>query len=529
MDALQQEIFGFLGDPAVHGSADVRRYDTHAAAVFLAGDIALKVKRAVRFPFLDYSTLEKRKAACLAELDVNRRFAPELYRRVVPITRERDGRLAIDGAGEPVEWALEMVRFDDDQTLDRLADRHQFSDRLASQLALTIAALHHASTPADAAPWIAALGSYLDQNDAAFRQNIALFATPAVDELDRRSRAALERLRPLLARRGELGLIRRGHGDLHLGNIVLRDSRPLAFDAIEFDPVVASGDVLYDLAFPLMDLIERDLAGAANLVMNGYFQASRRDDDCDGLAALPFFMSVRAAIRAKVTAARLPDAPEGERAAIAGAAARYFALALGLLAPAAPALVCTGGLSGTGKSLLARALAPHLAPLPGALVLRSDVERKTLYGVNETERLPPRAYQAEVSARIYASLEDKAARIARAGYSVIVDAVFAAAAERASIEAAARAAGIAFCGLFLSADLDTRLRRVSGRAADASDADAGVVRQQQSYDLGRMTWKTVDASGAAAQTFEHACRCLEKKGLLKKTARRKAAIAPSPD
>lgn len=514
MDALQKQVFAFLGDPVTHGVAQVRRCDTHAAAVFLAGGLAFKVKRAVRFPFLDYSTLAKRRAACLAELEVNRRFAPQLYRRVVAITRAPDGRLAIGGDGETVEWAVEMARFDENATLDRLAARGELDERLPARLAAAVVAMHAAAARVDAAPWIAALGDYIGQNTAAFRGQAALFDAPRVAKLERRARQALRRLRPLLAARGRRGFVRRGHGDLHLGNIALIDGAPVAFDAIEFDPVVAAGDVLYDLAFLLMDLAERELVGAANAVLNGYFAASRCDEDYDGLAALPLFMSLRAAIRAKVTAARLADAAAAEKPALAAAAARYFALALDLLAPASAAVVCTGGLSGTGKTALARALAASLRPLPGALVLRSDVVRKAMFGVGETERLPPPAYAPGVSAQIYDALAAKAGRIARAGASVIVDAVFARADERAAIESAARAAGAAFCGLFLAADLDTRLRRIGGRGPDASDADAAVARQQEDYAVGAMTWNVVDASGTAAETLARARACLEAKGLL---------------
>lgn len=511
MDALQKEVFDFLGDPSTHGVSGVQRCDTHAAVVFLAGDTAFKVKRAVRFPFLDYSTLAKRKAACLAELEVNRRFAPEIYREVVPIIRGRHGHFSIGGDGEVVEWALEMVRFDEANTLDHLADRHQFSEQLASRLAVTIAALHEASQPVEAAPWIKGVEDYLNQNTTAFRQHQRLFKAEQIDELDRKSRTTLERLRPLLVKRGKSGFVRRGHGDLHLGNIVLLQGQPVAFDAIEFDPVIASGDVLYDLAFPLMDLIERDLISQANLVMNGYLQASRRDDDYEGLAALPFFMSLRAAIRAKVMAARLANVPENERPAIARAAARYFALALELLVPGSPpGIIAIGGLSGTGKSVLARTLAQYLAPLPGAIVLRSDVERKSLFSVRETERLPSQAYQADVTARVYANLAVKAARLTRAGYSVIVDAVFAKPSERAAIETAARDADIACYGLFLTASLDARLQRAKDRRLDASDADAAVVLQQESYDVGQMTWSLIDASGSPTQTFDAARACLNE-------------------
>jgi uncharacterized protein len=501
---LQAAVFKLLGDSATYGGADVRRCETHAAMVFLAGDRAIKVKRAVRYPFLDYATLDKREAACRAELDINRKFAPQLYRRVVPITREADGSLALDGSGEPVEWAVEMQRFDENQTLDHLAERGELDDALTGKLAAAVAAMHARAEPVEAAPWLAAVETFIADNTAAFRQHADLFPEGMTREIDRASKAAFARWRPLLAARGAAGLIRRGHGDLHLGNIAVLDGEPVAFDAIEFDPVIAEGDLLYDLAFLLMDLLERGLKPEANAVLNGYFAASRRIEDCDGIAALPFFMSLRAAIRAKVTAARRDLAAPEERDALAQAAKRYFELALELLAPVKPVIVCTGGLSGTGKSVLARALAPSLPPPPGALVLRSDVERKQAYAVAEHDRLPPQAYSTAVTERIYRGLIDKAARVARAGHSVIVDAVFAQEWERAAIETAAAAAQVDMRGLFLVADLPTRLQRIGSRGPDASDADAAIARQQQEFDLSALTWSKIDASGSPQETLAKA-------------------------
>jgi hypothetical protein len=278
------------------------------------------------------------------------------------------------------------------------------------------------------------------------------------------------------------------------------NGEPIAFDALEFDPLIGSGDLLYDLAFLLMDLLEFDRQAAANQVLNGYYVAARRDADCDGIAALSFFMSLRAAIRAMTTASRLDVTKD----TIARSARRYFDLALKLLAPAKPSVLGIGGLSGTGKTVLARSLAPLRAPAPGALVFRSDVERKAVYGVGEHERLSPSAYRAEVSERVYRILIDKAARVARAGHSAIVDAVFAQAEERAAIETAAAAAGVEFRGLFLVADLTTRVQRVSGRAADASDADAEVARKQEEFVTGPVTWSCVDAASSPAQTLANA-------------------------
>jgi aminoglycoside phosphotransferase family enzyme/predicted kinase len=500
----QDAVFALLADPATHGGAKVRRFDTHGAAVFLAGDRAIKVKRAVRYPFLDYSTLAKRKAACQAELDVNRKFAPQLYRRIVAVTRDDNGALALDGKGEPVEWAVDMTRFDEDKTLDNLAARGELDDTLIAKLAVAVAAMHERAEPVEAAPWLKAIEGFITDNTAAFQNYGALFPAGAVAELERQSQTALARLRPLIAARGAAGLIRRGHGDLHLANIAVIDGEPIAFDALEFDPIIAAGDVLYDLAFLLMDLVERSLEREANRVLNGYFAASRRSEDCDGIAALPFYMSLRAAIRAKVTAARLDFAAAADRPKLIESAKRYFDLALTLLAPVKPMAVATGGLSGTGKSALARALAPLLPPIPGALVLRSDVERKALFGAGEHDRLPADAYRTDVTERIYRILTDKAARVARAGYSVIADAVFAKADERTAIEQAAAAAGADFRGLFLVAGLPTRLDRVGGRGPDASDADAAVAKKQEEFDIGAVTWSIVDASGAPEATLAKA-------------------------
>jgi aminoglycoside phosphotransferase family enzyme/predicted kinase len=499
----QDAVFAFLADPATHGGRAVKRIDTHAAVTFLAGERVYKVKRAVRFPFLDFSTLEKRKAACEHEIAVNRRYAPDIYLGVVPITHAGE-QLRLRGDGEPVEWAVEMHRFDESQTLDRLADAGRIDAALADALGRTVAQAHADADPVDPKAWIAAIGGYVDEHAKAFAETPDVFPAADVKALANAGAGAYARIRPLLETRGTGGLVRNIHGDLHLGNIALIDGKPVLFDAIEFSDLIGSGDVLYDLAFLLMDLVERGFGEAANIVFNRYLVQTGRTEDLDALAALPFYLSMRAAIRAKVTAARLEHAQDDEHAEIVKTARKYFEWAQKFLAPPRPQLLAVGGLSGTGKSVLARMLAPGTGPAPGAVVLRSDVVRKVLFGREETKPLPDEAYAPDVTARVYAGTVEMARRAAAAGHSAIVDAVFARPQERAAVEDVAKKLGVPFRGLFLQADLATRVARTETRSRDASDADAAVARAQEDYDLGAMGWTRVDASGTPADTLRRA-------------------------
>jgi aminoglycoside phosphotransferase family enzyme/predicted kinase len=505
----QGEVAAFLADPRIHGGQPVERIDTHGAMVFLAGDRAYKLKRAVLFPYMDFSTVERRRAACEAEVRLNRRTAPNLYLAAEAVRRRPDGRLALGGAGEVVDWVVVMRRFDSAALLDRMADRGALTEALMRALAEAIAAFHDAAEPrpdqgsADAMAWV------IEDNVAELRGEPGLFPVDAVDRLARRSTAALDRVRPLLERRRAAGAVRLCHGDLHLGNVCLidgrLDGRPTLFDCIEFDDRIAAVDVLYDAAFLFMDLEHRGLRRLANVVANRYLELR---DGYDGLALLPLFLSARAAVRAKTGASAA--AAQGDlawAAALRTQAADYLERALGFLAPPPPCLVAVGGLSGTGKTTLARALAAELGAAPGAVVLRSDVLRKRLLGLDEGARLGPAGYRADVTARAYATLAERARAVVSAGHAAIVDAVCANPDERAVIERAAREAGVTFRGLWLEADEATLVARVAARG-DASDATPAVVRRQSGYSLGSVAWARIDARGDVVQTKHRAAAAI---------------------
>ncbi|MDB5620742.1 bifunctional aminoglycoside phosphotransferase/ATP-binding protein [Tardiphaga sp.] len=512
-------IDGMNGEPALVDQAAVlaflhqaesgmQRVDTHASIVFLGRDRALKIKRGVRLPFLDYSTLDRRRNACEEELRVNRPFAPQLYHRVVPITREADG-FAVDGDGAPVEWAVEMSRFDETQGLDHLVSRQEIAPETATALADVILAAHAREQAVDGANWISSITDIIDGNTKRFRAVEGLAAS-SIDLLDARCHDDLAACQGLLRDRASTGFVRRCHGDLHLGNIVLIDDAPVLFDAIEFDPAIATTDILYDLAFPLMDLIRYGNAAAANTLFNRYM-AESDDAHRDALSLVPLFLTLRAAIRANVLFTK-SEQPGAHRHAAWHNAKHYFDLAISLIQPAPPVMVAVGGLSGTGKSALSRAVASLLAPAPGALIFRSDVIRKKLFGVPETERLPASAYTPAVTVRVYEAMLNGAERAAAQGCSVILDAAFLREGERATF-AATGPVTTAHAGLFLTAERDVRLARIAQRTHDASDATASVAIQQEDFLVGPIDWPAVDANGSFEQTLKGAIEALQSRGV----------------
>ena len=248
---VQGNVIAFLGSPAAHDGRAVEQVETHASVVFLAGTRALKLKRAVKYDYLDFSTVERRRASCEAEVDLNRRTAPSLYRGVVPVTREADGSLAVGGAGAAVDWVVDMQRFDQDQLFDRLAQRGQLDRALMRPLAEEIARFHAAADVRHDRGGRANMAWVVDGNDASFRDGHTSLNRETADAVTRAARESIERHGDDLDRRRREGLVRQCHGDLHLRNIVRLEGIPTLFDGVEFNDDIACIDVFYDLAFLL--------------------------------------------------------------------------------------------------------------------------------------------------------------------------------------------------------------------------------------------------------------------------------------
>ena len=500
----QSAVIAFLSDPATHGSVGpVKRIDTHGAVVFLVGDRAYKLKRAVLFDYMDFSTLDKRRTACAAEIVRNSETAPGIYRRAMPIARAAGDGLVLGGEGEPVDWIVEMNRFDEETLLDRIALRGALGGPLMHELARVIVAFHATAERRHDCGGADAMREVVD-GDARQLEAFAgrVFSRDRVDRLTGASRAAVAANAALLESRRRAGFVRLCHGDLHLRNIFLWEGRPTLFDAIEFNERIACIDVLYDLAFLLMDLWHRQLEGHANIVLNAYLEGQA---DLSGLALMPLFLACRAAVRAHVGATAADSQTDAAEAArLRAEAGAYLDLALAFLTPAAPRLVALGGLSGTGKSTLARGLAAGFGPAPGAIVLRSDLVRKELMNVAPEVQLGPDAYVSDVDNRVYEAVRERAAVLLAAGHSVVVDAVHARESERRALERIAAEAGCAFTGLWLEAPAAVLTGRIVGRRGDASDASAAVLRAQVGYQLGTIAWSRVDAAATPGEVVRAA-------------------------
>lgn len=467
-----------------HPVTAVDHLQTHISHILLAGDYAYKIKKPVNLGFLNFTSLERRHDYCEQELRLNRRLAPDLYLDCIPIGGEP--ATPVLGVEPAIEYAVRMHRFPQAALLDRALADGRLQSRHIEALARQLAAFHRHLPTADPATPFGEPEQVRQPMLDDFTQARPRLSDPAdlaiLAEVERWTLDTSERLRPRLVERKAGGWIREGHGDLHLGNIILTDEgQVIPFDGLEFNEALRWIDIVNDLAFLTMDLQARGAGPFAQRLLNTWLEYS---GDFAGMALLNYYQVYRAMVRVKVNAiqASAADIPEADRVAALARCRDYLRLALTLTREPAPFLLITHGVSGSGKS---RQTGQLLEVLPGAIRIRSDVERKRLFGLEplDDSRSGPGQglYTAEASARTYQRLYELAEGLLAAGHSVLVDATFLKRVHREPFRELAARCGVPFILLECVADPTTLRERVAARQErgdDPTEADVAVMERQ---------------------------------------------------
>lgn len=482
-----------------HPVDHIELIETHISWVFLTGKFAYKIKKPVNFGFLDFSTLEKRQACCISEVLLNRRLAPELYLEVVSISGTGD-KPVINGKGIPIEYAVKMLQFPQSAQLDNMLAAGELKAEHMDEIARMIARFHQAIEIAD--------NTMEFGNSKAVYQPVAENFMQISEHLDTGpyenilhklqswSKAAFVKQEPVFTRRKQDGFIRECHGDMHLRNMLWLEtdsnSGPIAFDCIEFNPQLRWIDVISEVAFLLMDLQDRQQHQLANRFLNTYLETT---GDYPGLSILPFYLCYRALVRAKVSALRLEQAniSAEEREKTLSEFESYLELATLYTQPTSPKLIIMSGLSASGKSTVSQQLLETL----GAIRIRSDVERKRLFGIKPEEQavedkgaeeINSGIYSATASQKTYNKLAELASTIISAGYSVIIDAAFLKHEQRKPFQQLAKDLAVAYIILEITAPAEILRQRIKARKNDVSDADLTVLEHQL------INWQPLHAS-----------------------------------
>lgn len=473
---------------------------THISTIALCGEYAYKLKRAVRLPYLDFSDAAKRLMVCQRELELNQRTAPTLYIAVRRITRNGAGQLEFDGKGELVDAVVQMHRFDQENLFSHLVARNKLTPALLTQLARSVAHFHQQAPIEADAHGAERIKAVITLNQQSQYIPARMLNSEAPMQLNQLLLKEVGHQRSRLGQRARSGKVRRCHGDMHLNNICLLDGKATLFDCLEFNEAMATTDVFYDLAFLLMDLWFHQSYDLSNLVMNRYLDETQ---DLDALPLLPLFMALRASIRAQVLATQAQNAETNTAAHCIKQAQRFIDLGLQFISSSSqPHLVAIGGLSGTGKSTLAAALAPAVGVAPGARILSSDRIRKQLAGVSAETPLAPQSYTVQSSVKVYEEQRKQATQVLALAHPVITDAVFSKEQERAAIKQIAQQHTVPFTGFWLSAPTEKLIQRITARSHDPSDASPAVLAKQQQQDLGEIHWHVIQSDAPLPQLVQ---------------------------
>jgi uncharacterized protein len=518
----QKEIVSFLmsrpdWDDEESCIDDITLHETHGAFVLVGMSHALKIKKAVKFDYLDYSTIENRQVYCLRELELNNRTASGLYLDVAGIYALPETGFTFSPTGDAVEWAIRMRSFDAGSQFDYLAQGGNLGRDLLIKITDDIADFH-ASLPAirDRDMVLQFRRTIRDNFDQLDNFSPNIFSKVEIETFRTGLLQMLEVHAGLIEKRNEQGYVRFCHGDLHLQNICLLAGKPTLYDGIEFSQDFAITDTFYDFSFLLMDIKARMTTADANQVLNRYFArlgALSNPDEYETLALLPWYLSIRAGIRAHANASlSVEKKVDGFTAKTFKLSAKYYLTqALTYLKPAPARLVAIGGFSGSGKSTLSAVIAPYIGSIPGALHIRSDVIRRKLINWDEYSPMPDSAYTGDMSQKVYRMMNEIAETALMAGHSVVLDAVFDRKTDRSQIATVAKQCNIPFEGLWLQVSDDNLTKRIETRVLDASDATVDVMRSQMARFNGDIEWKILDANAGADEILTQAMNYLKLK------------------
>ena len=466
-----------------HPVSKIELIETHISWVILTGKFVYKIKKPVNFDFLDFSTLEKRKTFCEQEIALNRRLAPDIYLDVVSITGTSEKPLISVASNEDkaFEFAVKMKQFPQSAQFDNLLAAGDLSSEKIDALAPVVADFHQRTA-------VASEDMDYGNKDKVInpvKENFDLISESLKTDTYQGQLAALKqwsftefsKLESVFEQRKKDGFIRECHGDMHLRNLAWIDDKPLAFDCIEFNPDLRWIDVISEIAFLIMDLQDRKQHHLANRFLNSYLEIT---GDYAGLKVMPFYLCYRAMVRAKVDALRIGQLDKNieNRQDEFEQFESYIDLAIGYTKAPTPALMIMRGLSASGKSTVSQQLLEKL----GAIRVRSDVERKRLFGLKAKEKaksdIDKGIYSTQASEQTYVKLLELAAEVISAGFSVIIDAAFLHYHQREPFQALAKKLAVPFTILEVTAPIEILQQRIIARKNDASDADLSVLNNQ---------------------------------------------------
>ncbi|NJR51524.1 MAG: AAA family ATPase [Leptolyngbyaceae cyanobacterium CSU_1_3] len=457
-------------------TATIDLIQTHVSYVLLTGEFVYKLKKPVNYGFLDFSTLEKRKHFCHEELRLNQRGAAELYLAVLPITQQGD-TFSLGGAGETIEYVVKMVQFPQETLLSAMFDRNELSEFHLEDLARELAKFHASAPTNDYILKFGEVAQIRQAIDENYEQTVRYIGAAQTQQQFDETRAYTDRLfaeqQALFESRVQNRWIRECHGDVHLRNICFWKNKILLFDCIEFNEPFRFVDVMFDIAYIIMDLDARNRPDLSNLFLNAYIEQT---GDWEGLQVLPLYLSRQSYVRAKVTSFLLddPSIPEAVKQEAMETAKRYYTLAWEYTQHKSGRLVVMAGLSGSGKSTVAR----RLARQTGAIQIRSDAVRKHLGGVGLDETGGSALYSRDMTQKTYDRLLQLGITLASQGYTVILDAKYDRETLRLPVIAAAESQQIAIEILHCEAPLPVLRDRLQQRQGDISDATADLLDQQ---------------------------------------------------